>query len=431
MKKFISILLVFSLLSAYFVLGAFAAGGTDYTIINPYENVDWETFKTYKANLHTHTSASDGELTLTDTVQAYYELGYDILAITDHGVINTGWMNDRKTYPLFSQFRKFEPMSEADYTRITTGADRDGRGMIDITGGIECNMAVISKTHVNGYFTTYGSGEFGTENDYKTAAVEIEKAGGYSVLNHVGDWVDSEKHPERAKKSYFIAYFADIFNTCPSCLGMEIINNTDRVTREDRVLWDELLQVVLPGGRNIWAFADDDSEALGDMGRSFELFPLSANTEENVKNAMINGAFFAASRYDKTVRGEEFEGNGLVPIVSGIYVDDAANTITVKTDETRDCRKIEWISDGKVISNDFTIDLNDYESRLGCYVRFKLYGEGGVTYSQAFELQYDGRTEKEAPELHITSERDKAVYQNIIVALLALIIEKVCGLFTD
>ena len=53
---------------------------------------------------------------------------------------------------------------------------------------------------------------------------------------------------------------------------MEIINNTDAVTRADRALWDELLQVVIPTGRNIIVFADDDSEYVSDVGRSFEYF---------------------------------------------------------------------------------------------------------------------------------------------------------------
>lgn len=428
MKKVISTLLVFSMLAVYLSIGVVAAGNTDYTIINPYENVNWDTFKTYKANLHTHTAASDGELTLTEMVQAYYEKDYDILAITDHGVINTGWRDDRETYPIFNSFRKFEPMSEDDYQRITTGSDRGGRGMIDIPGGIECNMAVISKTHVNGYFTTYGSGVGGRENDYKTATVEIEKSGGYSVLNHVGDWVDSENHPERAHYDSFITYFTDIFTTSKSCLGMEIINNTDRVTREDRVLWDELLEVVIPTGRNIWGFADDDSESLGDVGRSFELFPLEENTVENVKNAMVNGSFFAASKYDKTIRGGETEGDSYVPVVSNIIVDQEENTITVEVDPSRDCSKIEWVSNGEVFSDDFKIDLNNFENKLGCYVRFKLFGSGGVTYSQAFELKYDGRTDSETPQNSL-SEKDNMLYQNIVVALISLIIEKITGLF--
>lgn len=429
MKKTVSLLLALSLLLSSFCLFAYAAeNGTDYTIIDPYAAVDWDTFDTYKANLHTHTTASDGDETVSDFVEAYYRAGYDILALTDHGVINYGWNKDRKTNGIFNGFKKVEPMSEEQYTRITTGADRGGRGMTDITGGIECNMAVVSKTHVNGYFTTWGQGVWGKDNDYKTAPAEIEKAGGYSVLNHVGDWVDSEHFPERSHDEKFIAYFADIFTSYPTCLGMEIVNNTDRVTKADRALWDELLSVVIPTGRNIWAFADDDSESLGDVGRSFELFPLAANTEENVKQAMIGGAFFAASRYDKTDPLHEFEGDGNVPLVTRIVTDQEADTITVEVDGERGCDKIEWIADGKVISEDYTLRLDDFDGELGCYVRFQLHSKGGVTYSQAFELRYGGRDDREVPSKwlpdNFAGDIARAYFQRLGFALLQLIAEK-------
>ena len=209
MKKVTALLLACALLLPSTWLLARAAGQTDYTIVDPYESVDWATYRTYLANLHTHTCASDGDPTLREMVNAYYDAGYDILALTDHGVINTGWRDERRTHGVFNGFRQVEPLSEEEYQRITTGADRDGRGMTDITGGIECNMAVVSKTHVNGYFTTWGSGVWGTENDYETAPREIEKAGGYSVLNHVGDWVNSNNYPERSHDEKYIAYFAD------------------------------------------------------------------------------------------------------------------------------------------------------------------------------------------------------------------------------
>ena len=126
------------LMSAFPAASIAAAPEKDYTIVNPYESVDWSTYDTYKANLHAHTTASDGDVTLSDMVQAYYDAGYDILAITDHGVINTGWRDERKTNGIFNGFRKVYPMSEEQYQRITTGADRNGRGMTDITGGVEC-----------------------------------------------------------------------------------------------------------------------------------------------------------------------------------------------------------------------------------------------------------------------------------------------------
>ena len=407
----------------------------NYTVVNPYASVNWEKSKTYKACLHCHTNASDGECDLDEWLNLYYDAGYDILAVTDHGVINNGWNKTKRTNGIFNGFKKVSPISEDEYKRLTTGSDRGGRGMTDIKGGIECNMAVVSKTHVNGYWTTYGQGVWGKENDYETAPKKIEEMGGYSVLNHVGDWVNSNNYPERSHNPFYINYFANIFTKYKTCLGMEIINNTDNCTRADRELWDELLQVVIPKGRNIWGFADDDSEYRDEVGRSFELFPMTKNTEENVKQAMINGAFFAASKYQKnTARKNEIEGDGLVPLVTNIKID--GNKITVECDKTRGCDTIEWVADGKVIKTDntgsckYTIDLSNYQSKLGCYIRFVLKSAAhGVTYSQPFELKYNGRVDKEIPASPIPDNFLGRIfwlwYQRLSVTLVDLIGEKI------
>ena len=434
-KKLLSVITAASMLTAVTAPAASAAKKIDYTVVNPYASVDWDKSETYKACLHCHTIASDGECTITEWTNLYYQAGYDILAITDHGVINNGWNKDRKTNGIFNGFKKVEPMSDEDYKRITTGSDRGGRGMTDIKGGIECNMAVVSKTHVNGYWTTYGQGVWGRENDYETAPKEIERLGGYSVLNHVGDWVNSNNYPERSHEPFYINYFANIFTKYKTCLGMEIINNTDNCTRADRELWDELLQVVIPKGRNIWGFADDDSEYRDEVGRSFELFPMKKNTEENVKQSMINGAFFAASKYQKNPqRSNEIEGDGLVPIVTDIKI--TGNKITVECDKSRGCDTIEWVADGKVIKTDnsgsckYTLNLSDYQNELGCYVRFVLKSAAhGVTYSQPFELQYKGRVDKEIPASPIPDNFFGKIfwlwYQRLSVTLVDLISEKI------
>ena len=41
----------------------------------------------FKANLHTHSTISDGQLSPAEIKQAYKDLGYQILAITDHNII--------------------------------------------------------------------------------------------------------------------------------------------------------------------------------------------------------------------------------------------------------------------------------------------------------------------------------------------------------
>ena len=51
--------------------------------------------KYYKANLHTHTTVSDGKLTPEETKALYKEQGYSILALTDHSVtVSHQYLND-------------------------------------------------------------------------------------------------------------------------------------------------------------------------------------------------------------------------------------------------------------------------------------------------------------------------------------------------
>mgnify|MGYP005837192977 CR=1 FL=1 len=53
------------------------------TFINPFETKgNW-----YKANLHCHTTKSDGKMTPAERVEQYKKNGYSVLAITDHNAV--------------------------------------------------------------------------------------------------------------------------------------------------------------------------------------------------------------------------------------------------------------------------------------------------------------------------------------------------------
>lgn len=69
------------------------AKNIDYTITNPYADVDWETYGQYKASLHNHSIVSDGNNDMNYVIETYYSMGYDILAITDHGTVDRSWLN--------------------------------------------------------------------------------------------------------------------------------------------------------------------------------------------------------------------------------------------------------------------------------------------------------------------------------------------------
>lgn len=61
--------------------------------VNPFElSGRW-----YKANLHTHTTTSDGQFSPHQRVAQYRQAGYDVLALTDHRTTNdVGGMSDKR-----------------------------------------------------------------------------------------------------------------------------------------------------------------------------------------------------------------------------------------------------------------------------------------------------------------------------------------------
>ena len=92
-KKILAVLLAAAMLLS-FAPCAFAEGDEsriDYTISNPYACVDFDSYHQYKTDLHSHTLFSDGGYTPPEMVERHYELGFDIMAITDHGSVSYGY----------------------------------------------------------------------------------------------------------------------------------------------------------------------------------------------------------------------------------------------------------------------------------------------------------------------------------------------------
>ena len=69
---------------------------------NPYAGADWDCWHHYITNLHTHSTASDAQVDFSDMIKAYYDADFDILAMTDHGVVNHGWNQKHRRMPVLS-----------------------------------------------------------------------------------------------------------------------------------------------------------------------------------------------------------------------------------------------------------------------------------------------------------------------------------------
>lgn len=383
-----------------------------FKITSPYAGVDWNTWMSCKGNLHTHSTASDAGVDFAEMIEAHYARDYNILAMTDHGIINHGWnLPPIRTFFSFqSIFKKPNYLTNERYNEILTGAGRGGRGMLDMKDCIEINNALITKAHVNGYFTDVGQGVKGRENDYERPVKWVEASGGISHINHPGDWIESYIEPENAKKPENVKFFADIFKKYKTCLGLEVFNRIDIDTCADRVLWDELLRAVIPYGRNVFGFGESDAHSLSDVDSAFGTYMMKANTADELRHCMETGAFFAISKYAKRELGNKFTAYGDYPKVTRITVDDEQDTITLSA---INYNKIDWIADGEIIAHGETIHLREHSNEISCYVRAQLIGDGGVCLTQAFILD-DGTLGQNLPPDSETGYQkflDKSVFR--------------------
>lgn len=391
--RLVALTLSVALLSCFGILPAGAVSEEKhYQIENPYAAVDWSTWKQYKANLHTHSIASDGEVDFNDMIETHYQLGYDILAMTDHAVVDRGWDIRPQIVPLFSLLKIQRtrgklptPLTAERYSQILSGTDRNGRGMTRVPLSAEQNGAVPNNSHVNSFFADWGQGKMGVDGDYETVVNQIDVLGGLTVINHPGEWTGARSDASRSSDPKIVSKFANLFVKYDSCLGFDINSKRDVRTANDRVLWDNVLKLVIPHGRNVWGFATSDAHQLDVVDCAFTIHLMPKNTIEEVRKSMEHGTFFAVSRY---LQGEKL-GEGEPPAVERISVADSASdaqngssiTITAK-----DYDEIRWISDGAVIATGETLNLNAHEQEIGSYVRAEIQGDSGILYTQPFRI---------------------------------------------
>lgn len=405
---------------------ASAQEDVDYTISNPYGTVDFDSWGQYKADLHCHTTASDGDADMDEMIEEHYAQGYDALALTDHGIVSQNWTSvySRNYYKIVSLISNKKPLTvtpltEERYQEITTGVGRDGRPMIEIPMGIEQNPTSLNNAHVNSWYTEYGDGIVGGTSNYEEVIKNVDATGGLSVINHPGEYTSAKEEDCTADAydendiwySYVIKKFANILTTYDSCIGIDINSKQDGRTKYDRKLWDILLGKVVPTGRNVFAIATTDAHQLDKVGCAWTNLCMPENNAENIRTCLQNGAFFAVSRYIKNADemaqfsletgidwGAEFEQDIRdeslpAPKVTDITVDEANDTISLSVDNAL---TVHWIADGKVIHVGNTIDLDEYSDEIGSYVRAEAFGHGGVLYTQAFTLDYNNAPEEES-----------------------------------
>lgn len=335
LKKTLSALSLLTALVLFFtvIVPGFAGGGetapaSSYTITNPYASVKWDEFTPYKAALHTHTNASDGDITLMQSLERHSECGFDLVATTDHGTVNYSWSEpnpNKLIYGALSLVGKSEGELKylgnegnfdngSSYTISTENGDdylkvSSGKTIMRIPNGIE-NNALSANAHVNGFFADYHNNTLTT---YADAIKGVDKNGGISVINHPGEYSKSryELHSADAYNTdkftyrYLVNKWARLLDKYDSCIGIDINSKGDGRTRFDRVLWDVLLERFADNGDTVYAICSSDAHQLNKIDTGFTYILMPSLTSANTKSALKNGEFIGGSHcngnYDELV----------------------------------------------------------------------------------------------------------------------------------
>jgi hypothetical protein len=222
---------------------------------NPYQGLSGGRW--LRGNLHAHTTRSDGSQSPQELIDAYAELGYGFLAISDHDLV----------------------ASFGDYGRW------DSRGLVLIPAN-EVTADGPHLLHVNGSRTVAPDWRRQKAIDDANADNPGGDGGSFVVVNHP-NWGQNCDH---CPMSLLLAW--------SGFLGMEIFNGATNMTlghgyATDK--WDQVLPVALAAGRNVWGLAHDDTHGAGDVGRGWLMAYVRGAGVAGVIEALRQGRFYAST----------------------------------------------------------------------------------------------------------------------------------------
>ena len=90
LASLLAMLMLFGVFSTALAAPTPTSDPVNFTIINPYDGVDWDSYGQYRAAMHIHTARSDGAATHGETILDLYNKGFDIVGVTDHDTLDTG-----------------------------------------------------------------------------------------------------------------------------------------------------------------------------------------------------------------------------------------------------------------------------------------------------------------------------------------------------
>ena len=298
-------------------------------------SLDGVTGKWYKGNLHTHTLNSDGDSSPLEVATWYREHGYQFLALTDHNIFT----DPTGLNAILAAREKFVLIPAEELT------DSYAKRPIHING---LNLAKeVQPLHGASVSETI-------QRDID----HIRAAGGLPSLNHPNfNWAVTAADMAKVKN---LRVF-EVFNGHPT------VNN---VGGGGSPSLEEMWDVLLTGGQQIYGIAVDDAHVFKQTGQEFSnpgrgwvVVRAESLTPANITRAIEDGRFYASS------------GVQLIEVVT------SANEYRIEIKERPQEKFTTYFigAGGKVLDKTFdTIPVYKYKGGEK-YVRARVESSFGVT----------------------------------------------------
>ncbi|MEX1011496.1 MAG: hypothetical protein WDZ29_05480 [Balneolaceae bacterium] len=360
--------ILFSLLAIIIVvaLAVFFMPSENNHFLNPYEQINWQTVHYYDANLHTHTTLSDGSYDPHQAIDMYHDLEYHILALTDHDIHHHD-ARPQSLYPwtrlndIYFEIRDqlnpiYDRTFESRANEVWQNRDPEELGMLSVEGS-----ELSASHHIGSYMSEYA----GASRDEHESMSEVGERDGLAMFFHPGRY-------ERD-----VDWYIDFYRTYPHVIGQEIYNQADRYPM-DRDKWDQVLHQLMPD-RPVWGFANDDTHGTTHFGLNRNVFLISDLNIENVRHAMAEGHLFLyvpverGGRPDIRIRNVQTSGSQIELTLEGDY------------------NEIQWIThdpefgESRVVHTGTDVDVSEVPL-TATFVRAVIVTDGGRTYTQPFGI---------------------------------------------
>ena len=197
-----------------------------------------------KANLHTHSTVSDGIFTLEKLIELYSGAGYDILAFTDH--------------------RKANRVSNLD-----------GKGMT-LLSGIELHP--VGPRGITWHFLALGVPEDFTDCSELAPQDIVDRVNQSGAVCFVA-------HP------YWCGLTSAEVMSLTGILGIEVYNASTRYIGKEynMQMWDETLDA----GKNYTVLAVDDVHREAELFMGWTMIACSERSQEKILEAIRTGQFYS------------------------------------------------------------------------------------------------------------------------------------------